>query len=181
MDSSISVDTSHSLHQNCQYQLTRRRIPTAATESWNRLPTDPPLAALGASHTLHRALADWQTELVREAMAGGASWEEIGIALGTTKQGAWARFRVPLEDKGGQAVMDSAGRGQAHKRARELWDAGQARLGEIEGKWRDEYDRLQQQVRESKDRLAEAKKRHARESRDVRQEIRREVAAARVS
>ena len=78
-------------------------------------------------------------------------------------------------------MMDSTGRDQAHKRTRELWDAGQARLREIEGKWRDEQDRLQLQVRESKDRLAEAKKRHARERRDARQEIRRQVAAARAS
>ncbi len=78
-------------------------------------------------------------------------------------------------------MMDPTGRVQAHKRTRGLWEAGQARLREMEGKWRDEHDRLQQQVRESKDRLAEAKQRHARERRDARQEIRREVAAARAS
>ena len=158
-----------------------RRIPRAATESWDRLPSDPPLAALGASHTLHRALAHWQTDLVREAVASGASWEEIGIALGTTKQGAWARFRVPLGDKGGPGVMDSGKRQQSHQRARELWEAGQARLHEMEGKWRDEHERLRHQVRESKDRLAEAKRRHARERRDARQELRREVDTARAS
>ena len=78
-------------------------------------------------------------------------------------------------------MMDSAGRGQAHKRTRELREAGQARLREMEGKWRDEQDRLQQQVRESKEGLAEAKQRHARERREARQEIRREVEAARAS
>jgi len=150
------------------------------TESWIRLPSDPPLAALGASQTLHRALALWQTDLVREAVASGASWEEIGIALGTTKQGAWARFRVLHGDKGGQALMDSAGRRQAHDRARELWDAGQARLREIEGQWRDEHERLRQQVRESKERLTEARQRHARERRDARQKLRSEVGAARL-
>jgi hypothetical protein len=151
------------------------------TESWIRLPGDPPLAALGASHTLHGALAHWQTDLVREAVASGASWEEIGIALGTTKQGAWARFRKPLGDKGGQAMMDSDGRREAHRRARELWEAGQVRLRAIDGKWREERDRLHQQIQESKDRLSEAKQRHARERRDARQEIHRNIDAARTS
>jgi hypothetical protein len=158
-----------------------RRIPTPVTAGWDRLPVDPPLAALEASHALHRALAHWQTELVREALAGGASWEEIGVALGTSKQGAWARFRVPLGDKGGQAVMDSAGRREAHKRAREAFEAGQARIREIEGKWREEHERLRAQVRESKDRLFEAKRRHEQERQDARQQRRREVVAARAS
>jgi hypothetical protein len=158
-----------------------RRIPKPVTESWDRLPVDPPLGALDASHKLHQAIAQWQTDLVREAITSGASWEEIGVGLGTTKQGAWARFRVPLGGKGGQAVMESAGRREAQKRAREAWDAGQARMREIEGKWRDEHDRLRQQVRESKDRLSEAQRRHSRERRDARQELRREVAAARAS
>jgi hypothetical protein len=158
-----------------------RRIPKAVTDSWSRLPSDPPLAALGATHTLHRALAYWQTDLVREAVASGASWDEIGISLGTTKQGAWARFRVPLADKGGPGVMDSGKRQQSRQRARELWEAGQARLREMEGKWRDEHESLRNQVRESKDRLSQAKRRHARERRDARQELRREVDTARAS
>jgi hypothetical protein len=158
-----------------------RRIPKAVTDRWDRLPSDQPLAALDASHALHRALAHWQTDLVREAVASGASWEEIGISLGSTKQGAWARFRVPLEGKGGPGVMDSGKRQQSHQRARELWEAGQARLHEMDDKWRDEHEGLRNQVRESKDRLSEAKRRHARERRDARQDFRREVDAARAS
>ncbi|MDQ6672130.1 MAG: hypothetical protein M3069_15535, partial [Chloroflexota bacterium] len=131
--------------------------------------------------TLHRALAHWQTDLVREAVASGASWEEIGTALGATKQGAWARFRVALGDKGGPGVMDSGKRQQSNQRARELWEDGQARLRDMEGKWRDEHERLRQQVRESKDRLSEAKSRHSRERRDARQELRREMDTARAS
>ncbi len=150
-------------------------------ESWDLLPSAPPLAALVASHALHRALARWQSDLVREAVASGASWEEIGRALGTTKQGAWARFRVQLGDKGGQAVEDSNERREAHKHARELREAGQARLREIEDKWRAEQERLRKQVRESKDQLSEAKRRHAIERQDARRELRREVDAARAS
>ena len=77
-------------------------------------------------------------------------------------------------------MMDSAGRREARDRARELWDAGQARLREIEGQWRDEQARLRQQVRESKERLSEARHRHARERKDARQKLRSEVDAARL-
>jgi hypothetical protein len=77
--------------------------------------------------------------------------------------------------------MDSAGRREAHKRVREAFGAGQARIREIEGKWRDEHERLRQQIRESKDRLSEAKRRHAQERQDARQQLRREVVAARAS
>jgi hypothetical protein len=162
-----------------QQQLTTRRIPKSITTSWDQLTDDAPLVALEASHALHRALAQWQIELVREAVVAGASWEDIGGALGTTKQGAWARFRVPLGDKGGMDVTDTGGRRDTHRRARELWEAGQARMREIEGKWREEQERLRQQVRESKDRLSEARRRHARERRDAQDELRREMEAAR--
>jgi hypothetical protein len=77
--------------------------------------------------------------------------------------------------------MDSGKRQQSRQRARELWEAGQARLREMEGKWRDEHESLRNQVRESKDRLSQAKRRHARERRDARQELRREVDTARAS
>jgi hypothetical protein len=77
--------------------------------------------------------------------------------------------------------MDSGKRQKSHQRARELWEAGQARLHEMEGKWRDEHERLLNQARESKDRLSEAKRRHARERRDARQELRREMDTARTS
>jgi hypothetical protein len=159
----------------------QRRLPKTLVESWDRLPGDPPLKALVASHTLHGALASWQTELVREALASGASWEEMGQALGTTKQGAWARFRVQLEGKGGHGMVDSTGRRQARQRARELWEAGQTRLGEIEARWREEQEGLRRQVRETKERLSEARQRHARERRDARQELRKELEKVRAS
>ena len=77
--------------------------------------------------------------------------------------------------------MDSADRRQAHKRAHELWEAGQARLREMEDKWRREHEHFRQQVRESKDRLSEAKRQHVRERQEARKELRQELDAARRS
>ena len=64
---------------------------------------------------------------------------------------------------------------QTKQRVREHWNAGQARLSEMDTKWRQDQQRLRQQVQESKDRLAEAKRRHAQERREARQNLRREM------
>jgi septal ring factor EnvC (AmiA/AmiB activator) len=150
-----------------------REIPSELAEAWQRLPTEPPLAALASSYQVHRALAIWQSALVKEAAEDGASWEEIGLALGTSKQGAWARFRAAVGEQGGQRTMHEPG--QTKQRVRELRNAGQARLSEMDSKWREEQQRLRQQVHESKDRLAEARRHHAQERREARQNLRREM------
>src|SRR5947209_938682 len=150
-----------------------RKIPSDLAEAWQRLPTDPPLAALASSHQVHRTLSNWQSALVKEAVEDGASWEEIGVALGTSKQGAWARFRAAVGEQGGQGTMHDPV--QTKQRVRELWNAGQARLSEMDTTWREEQQRLRQQVHESKDRLAEARRHHAQERREARQNLRREM------
>jgi septal ring factor EnvC (AmiA/AmiB activator) len=150
-----------------------RKIPSELAEAWQRLPTDPPLAALASSHQVHRTLANWQNALVKEAVEDGASWEEIGVALGISKQGAWARLRAAVGEQGGQGTMHDPV--QTRQRVRELWNAGQARLSEMDTTWREEQQRLRQQVHESKDRLAEARRHHAQERREARQNLRREM------
>jgi septal ring factor EnvC (AmiA/AmiB activator) len=150
-----------------------RKIPSELAEAWQRLPTDPPLAALASSHQVHRTLANWQNALVKEAVEDGASWEEIGVALGISKQGAWARLRAAVGEQGGQGTMHDPV--QTKQRVRELWNAGQARLSEMDTTWREEQQRLRQQVHESKDRLAEARRHHAQERREARQNLRREM------
>jgi hypothetical protein len=150
-----------------------RKIPSELAEAWQQLPTDPPLAALASSHQVHRTLANWQNALVKEAVEEGASWEEIGVALGTSKQGAWARFRAAVGEQGGQGTMHDPV--QTKQRVRELWNAGRARLSEMDTTWREEQQRLRRQVQESKDRLAEARRHHAQERREARQNLRREM------
>lgn len=86
-------------------------------------------------------------------MAEGSSWEDVGASLGTTKQAAWARFRHALHDQGGPEVIDSESRKQARQRAREVFAAGQARLREMDDRWRQERERLHEQIRAGKDAL----------------------------
>lgn len=139
------------------------------------------MTALAASHALHRALARWQVELVKEATAQGSSWEEVGAALEATKQAAWARFRHSLGEQGGNALMDSSDRRQALQRAREAWANGQARLREMDAKWRQEQTRLQQLVRQGQEELTKARRQHEQERRGARQALSRGVTAARKS
>jgi hypothetical protein len=84
-----------------------RRVPDDLSTSWERATADPdPLAALGASRALAKAVGRWQGVLVAEAVRGGATWEQIGEILGTTRQAAWARFRQVLETEGGRPMED---------------------------------------------------------------------------
>jgi len=153
------------------------KVPPMVVESWARLPGESALEALVASHSLHQAIAGWQTTLVQQAAASGASWEEIGAALGTTKQGAWARFRTAVGDRGGQEAMQD--RRRDHAMVRELWRAGQGRLRELDAQWQKEHESLRRQVKESHELLAGARRRHAAERREARHKLREEIAAAR--
>ncbi|HKW69958.1 MAG TPA: hypothetical protein VJP81_05185 [Candidatus Dormibacteraeota bacterium] len=148
---------------------------------WEGLAAEQPLAALTASHALHRALAGWQVDLVKVAVANGSSWEEVGSALETTKQAAWSRFRHAVGEQGGDALTDIEDRRQARRRAKEVWARGQERLREMDARWHEEQKRLLQRVREGKDALAEAKARHQRERRAARQALAKEVKGARTS
>lgn len=61
--------------------------------------TDPdPLAALGASRALVGLLSTWESRLVGEAVASGATWEVIGGAVGVSRQAAWERFHGDVPD-----------------------------------------------------------------------------------
>jgi hypothetical protein len=153
------------------------RIPKAVAESWDRLRTDSPAEALASSHALHQAIATWQTALVQEALANGAGWEEIGVALGTSKQGAWARFRAAAGEQGGREAMQD--RHLTRQRVGEIVKAGHARLREMDASWREEHEQLRRQLQESKDRFTDARRRHADERRDARSSLRREIEAAR--
>jgi hypothetical protein len=87
----------------------RREVPAELAASWERATTDPePLAALEASRSLAREVDRWQGILVAEAIHRGATWEQIGETLGTSRQAAWARFRDVLEEEVGTIQEETA-------------------------------------------------------------------------
>ena len=66
-----------------------------AWDAWERLirSSDPdPMEVLRLAGTYQRYLFEVQDKAVRAARAQGRTWEEIGEAVGTTRQAAWQRF-----------------------------------------------------------------------------------------
>lgn len=51
-----------------------------------------PLAALSAARTLGRVIDDTMRSLAAQARSSGATWQDIGEVLGTTRQAAYQRF-----------------------------------------------------------------------------------------
>jgi hypothetical protein len=67
--------------------------------SWEATTTDPdPLAALGASRALVGLLSTWESQLVGEAVAAGATWEMVGGTVGVSRQAAWERFHDDVHE-----------------------------------------------------------------------------------
>jgi hypothetical protein len=54
-----------------------------------------------SSEAIERSLGEW----VRVARTKGHTWEEIGTALGVTRQSAWERFKAIEETDAIKAVM----------------------------------------------------------------------------
>src|SRR5947199_8218289 len=68
-------------------------VPELMTQAWQTATgDDDPLVALGATRALKALLSTWESQLVRDAMADGATWESIGDSVGVSRQAAWDRF-----------------------------------------------------------------------------------------
>lgn len=127
---------------------THRTIPDPLWQTWRRATQDPdPLVALGASPAFWQQWAQWQSALVAEALAAGATWEEIGHALGTSRQAAWARFRTDVAEAGGGERPMNEQIAQARAEARERFKDLQGRVRARDDAWRDDRARLQEQMR----------------------------------
>lgn len=73
-------------------------------------PDAGPLEALAANHELSRLLTGWQWHAVRAARESGATWTQVGQALGTTADHARARFVQDVEraERHGGRFTDTA-------------------------------------------------------------------------
>lgn len=73
------------------------------------LASDDPLGQLRGLRAATRQLDAWQREAIARAREGGASWSDIGDALGVTKQAAWSSYnqdvRVALADARGRSGL----------------------------------------------------------------------------
>jgi hypothetical protein len=90
------------------------------------------LAALTATRSLGRTVDDVLHALVRQARSEGATWQQVGDALGTTRQNAYPRFGgaepsdegdpMPTADAGEDAleVLDAYARGDLERVTRDF-------------------------------------------------------------
>ena len=77
----------------------QREVPPLLKQAWEAATGDgDPLEALGATRALKAQLPTWEAQLVKEAMAEGATWETIGDSVGVSRQAAWDRFHHEVHD-----------------------------------------------------------------------------------
>jgi hypothetical protein len=147
-------------------------IPSSVADVWADVSgASDALGTLGASRRLHRAIASWQGTLVQRALAEGATWEQIGASLGSTRQAAWARFRHLVE--GDERGADT--RVEFRQRRDELRQATNDQLRQVENHWRQERTRLRDQLRESRRQLRDAAQRYKSDKSSARTELRRAI------
>ncbi|MGH2749909.1 MAG: hypothetical protein ACRDK3_03410 [Actinomycetota bacterium] len=71
----------------------KRAIPKPISQAWTDLRRAPALEALAACRRLQEELNRWEGVVANEARLEAASWDEIGKALGISRQSAWERYR----------------------------------------------------------------------------------------
>lgn len=113
------------------------RQPTPLmTAAWEAATTEPdPLTALGATRALNELLSTWEAQLVKEAVAAGATWEAIGSSVGISRQAAWARFRHDIPE-------------EVHQFHREVRDQARAMRGRQRKEWNEFKDEVRSRARE---------------------------------
>ena|ERR1043165_1716280 len=76
-----------------------REVPSLLRQAWETATGQgDPLEALGATRALKAQLPTWEAQLVKEAIADGATWETIGDSVGVSRQAAWDRFHHEVHE-----------------------------------------------------------------------------------
>ena len=158
----------------------QRDLPRDLTDAWTAATEGPDaLGALRSSRRLYGELSGWQGRLVVEGLRAGATWEQIGAALGTTRQAAWARFRHVAEQaevrRGPMPEQVAALQGRLNDEVKAL----QARLKTLDAEWRADGGRLREELRALDRSHAEQRKTLQRELRETAATLRDEIRALR--
>ena len=97
-----------------------RKVSPLMAATWEAATSDPdPLAALGATRALAALLSTWESQLVAEAVAAGATWESIGGSVGVSRQAAWERFHKDVHEFRRRTRADARA---LRERQREEWE-----------------------------------------------------------
>ena len=96
MDDAHTADENHEQPSDSSRN---REVPPLLRQAWETATGDgDPLEALGATRALRAHLSTWEAQLVKEAVADGATWETIGTSVGVSRQAAWDRFHHEVHD-----------------------------------------------------------------------------------
>jgi len=157
-----------------------REIPGELTDAWTAATEGPgALDALGASRGLFGRLSSWQGQLVAEALRAGATWEQVGSALGTTRQAAWARFREVAEQTEGRRIPMPEQIAALQAKLNDEVKALQSKVKNSDSEWREERERLQEELRALDRERGEHRKALQKELRDTATALRAEIRALR--
>ena len=74
-----------------------------------------PMHTVATARALGRLTSDALALLVAAARERGASWQQVGDALGTTRQAAFQRFGAPLDPRTGETMTRTSVPGAADK------------------------------------------------------------------
>jgi Skp family chaperone for outer membrane proteins len=157
-----------------------RDIPHDLTDAWLGATEDPDaLDALTASRGLFARLSSWQGQLVAEALQVGATWEQVGAALGTTRQAAWARFREVAEKTEGRRIPMPEQVVALQTKLNDEVKGLQERFKSFDAHWREDRERLQEELRALDRERGEQRKALQQELRDTAADLRAEIRALR--
>jgi hypothetical protein len=78
----------------------REALAAMADDTGRALSREESLELLGLSEVVIRKAGYGRQSMVRSARAAGASWTQIGAALGSSKQAAWEAHNRWIEDQG---------------------------------------------------------------------------------
>ena len=159
---------------------TKRTIPDTLRQTWESATQHPdPLIALQATRGFWRQWAQWQSVLVAETLKAEATWDDIGHALGTSRQAAWARFRNVIEETNEGGAMQT--QEQVERLSKELTEnvkVIQERLRSIDTKGQEERKHLQDQVKLLREQIRVLSKQMADERKALQNEVRQMMRSA---
>ncbi|MBV8981654.1 MAG: hypothetical protein JO086_12200 [Acidimicrobiia bacterium] len=93
------MEEAHTTQDQDQGSSSQREVPALLKQAWETATGNAdPLEALGATRALSAQLPTWEAQLVKEAIAEGATWETIGASVGVSRQAAWDRFHHEVHD-----------------------------------------------------------------------------------
>lgn len=157
-----------------------RDIPGDLTDAWTGATRDPDvLDALRASRGLFGGLSKWQGQLVAEAVRAGKTWEQVGSALGTTRQAAWARFREVAEQTEGRRVPMPEQVAAMRRKLNDAVQGLQTKLKTFDAQWREDRERLQDRLRALEKERGEQRKALQLEVRETAAALRAEIQSLR--